>query len=73
MVIDPLVYFVLGLPKETADQNGKVMWRIHSKGSLDGGKTVEDLVHYFDTQENAVRFKRDVNYATEPVKLEQEK
>jgi len=65
---NPLVYFVTHGPQPAYTQEGKQLWQVQAKASTDG-KTVEDVVLTFDTQENALRFKRDVNYTMEPTKL----
>jgi hypothetical protein len=52
--------------------DGKVLWQVEAKVSGGGGGTVEPMVFTFGTEEQAIAFKRKVNYTMEPTIIGEE-
>jgi len=64
-----LIYFVTDGPVPMYTSEGREVWQVQAQVSDDNGKTCEPMVFTFDTEEHAIKFKRDINYKMEPTKL----
>lgn len=64
-----LVYFVTKGPVWGLTETYNVMWQVEAQVSNDDGGTVRPMVFTFYTEENALKFKRDINYKIEPTEL----
>ena len=66
---DTLVYVVTHGPRSEFCLDGTEVWQCRAQVSEDGGKTVGSMVFTFETEEDAIAFKRDVNSEMEPMKI----
>ena len=64
-----LVYFVTHGPRSEFLLDGTEVWQCMAQVSPDGGKTVGPMVFTFETEEDAIAFKYDVNSEMEPMKI----
>jgi len=69
MVEGNLVYFVTKGPTAFVTQQGDVNYVTVAKVSEDGGKTVVEKNIFFDDEDFAIQFKREVNFTMEPIKI----
>ena len=67
-----LVYFVTKGPVWGSDLYNNDVWQVQAQVSADDGETVRSMVFTFDSEENAIKFKRDVNTKMEPTVLGEE-
>ncbi len=72
MVESLLVYFVTEGPVSNLTPQGDRVYQVEARVSGDDGKTVEPMVFTFETEEHAIKFKREVNYKMEPTRLGEE-
>lgn len=72
MAKDILVYFVTKGPVWNCHSNVTTVWQVEAQVSADDGETVRSMVFTFDTEEHALKFKRDVNHTMEPTRLGEE-
>lgn len=69
MVKGILVYFVTDGPILFITAGGVGVWQVQAQVSGDSGRTVGPMVFTFELEEQALKFKRDVNYQMEPTVL----
>ena len=67
-----LVYFVTKGPEWGSNLYDNDVWQVQAQVSADDGETVRSMVFTFDSEENALQFKRDVNSKMEPTRLGEE-
>ena len=69
MAKDTLVYFVTHGPKSEFCSDGTEVWQCKARVSKDGGNTVQSMMFTFETEEDAIAFKYDVNFEMGPLKI----
>lgn len=60
-----IVYFVTHGPSRFVTENGNVIYTNKAIASIDKGETCGPMVFNFEEEEQAIQFKRDVNYTME--------
>lgn len=71
MVKGLLIYFITKGPEPFFTHDGYRIFRVEAQVSNDG-KTVQPMVFSFEAEEQAINFKRAVNYKMEPTTLGEE-
>ncbi len=64
-----LIYFVTKGPVSEFLTDGTEVWLVEAQVSADDGKTMRPMVFTFETEEDAIDLKHDVNSQMEPLKL----
>lgn len=64
-----LIYFVTEGPISDFCPDGTEVWYVEARVSEDGGETVRSVMLTFETEEDAIQFKHEVNSEMEPLKL----
>ena len=67
-----LVYFVTEGPVWGSDIHDNDVWQVKAQVSHDQGKTVVPMIITFGSEEQAIGFKRDINYNMEPTVVGEE-
>lgn len=67
-----IIYFVTFGPVWVYTDDNRDVWQVKAQVSSDDGKTVRSMVFTFNTEEHAIKFKRDVNFTMEPTVLGEE-
>ena len=67
-----LVYFITKGPVWGSDLYDNDVWQVQAQVSPDDGETVRSMVFTFDSEDHAIKFKRDVNSKMEPTVLGEE-
>jgi len=66
------VYFITSGPAPHETDYGDVVHSVKAQASTDGGETVITMWFNFDTHENALAFKNEVNNRMEPTIIGEE-